>query len=156
MNYMQIHAIIPYYDAYGQNSTCILFQDGSKEYEACSIKNYINRLFYNLHLDPRAVRFWTSQVISTKLNTPLIITEDFILIPIKFRKSIGKQDGCFGYATYQAIESVNNYELHFKNGTSLSMLSPKTYVQKKQVDAKLLSYAYLEYKKRYEAMWHTP
>ena len=46
MNYTQIAALIPFYDTNGENSTCILFNDGSKEYKQCSIKRYIHHMLY--------------------------------------------------------------------------------------------------------------
>lgn len=153
MLYTQIVALIPFYDHYGQNSTCILFQDGSKEYATCSIKNYITTMYYKLHLDPRAVRFWTSQIIGAKINTPLVIDDQLILLPVKLRKGIGKQDGCFGYINNRVISEARDNEILFTNGHVLPTLSSKSYIHKKQTDAKLLSYAYVDYKKQYEFMW---
>lgn len=153
MNYKQIAVLIPYYDDYGQNSTCILFQDGSRDYRSYSVKHFIYCMFYQLHLDPNAVRFWTSQILGTKLNTPLIVDESLIFIPVKFRKSIGKQDGCFAYINSQSISSCGDYKILLTSGETIDILSPKSYVLKKQNDARLLSYAYMDYKKQYEFMW---
>lgn len=66
MHYQNIAALIPFYDPYGQNSTCILLADGQKEYAACSIRNYIARMLYTLHLDPNAVRHWTYGIIGIR------------------------------------------------------------------------------------------
>lgn len=148
MLYTEINALIPFYDDYGRNCTCILFKDGTKEYETYSIKNYMNRLLYHFHLDPRAVKFWTSQVINTKLNTPIIIDDTLIYIPAKFRKAVGKQDGCFGYINYKQIKSITPNGVVFENDTLLPTLSAQSYITKKCTDAKLLAYAYNEYKKR--------
>ncbi len=153
MFYIQFAALIPFYDTYGQNATCILLKDGSKEYFNGSIKAYMHAMLYELHLDPKAVNFWTSKIIGTKLNTPLIIDESMILLPVKFRKSVGKQDGCFGYVNYHCVECVQDHQLTLSNGEILPNLSRKSYIAKKQKDAKLLGYAYIDYKKQYEFMW---
>ncbi|MDF2614087.1 MAG: hypothetical protein K0S71_1873 [Clostridia bacterium] len=153
MIYIQFAALIPFYDNYGQNSTCVLLQDGSREYFNCSIKAYIHRMLYELHLDPRAVNFWTSKILGTKLNTPLIIDDSLVLIPIKFRKSVGKQDGCFGYVNNECIEKLDDTRITLAGGEVLPSLSQKSYILKKQKDAALLSYAYTDYKKQYEFMW---
>lgn len=153
MHYTQITGLIPFYSSDGENSTCILLNDGSKIYKACSIKKYIHHLLYKLHLDPKAVKHWTYEVIGTKLNTPIIIDNEFIFLPVKLRKSVGKQDGCFGYINIKDIKSFDDYSLLLCTGEILPTLSPKSYIQKKQHDAKLLSYAYLDYKKQYEFMW---
>ena len=104
----QFAALIPFYDVYGQNSTCVILKDGSKEYFSCSIKNYIHKMLYELHLDPKAVNFWTYKILGTKLNTPIIIDDSFILLPAKFRQSVGKQDGCFGYVNHTCIIAVQD------------------------------------------------
>lgn len=153
MNCEQIAAFIPFYSAEGENSTCVLLKDGSRYTKPCSIKKYIQHMLYSVHLDPCAVKHWTYTVIGTKLNTPLIISNDIIFLPVKMRNGIGKQDGCYGYINAKAIQSFDTHSIHLCTGETLSTLSPKTYIQKKQYDAKLLSYAYLDYKKQYEFMW---
>lgn len=153
MNYAQIAALIPFYSTNGENSTCILYQDGSKSYKTCSIKKYLQHMLYALHLDPSAVKYWTYEVIGTKLNTPIIIDDHLIFLPVKLRKGVGKQDGCFGYINNNLISSYDNNEITLCNGETLPTLSPKSYIHKKQCDAKLLSYAYVDYKKQYEFMW---
>lgn len=153
MNYAQIAALIPFYDTNGENSTCILYNDGSKDYKPCSIKRYVHHMLYTLHLDPNAVKHWTYQVIGTKLNTPIIIDDSLIFLPVKLRRSVGKQDGCFGYINHSLISSYEDNLVTLCNGELLPTLSPKSYMQKKLYDAKLLSYAYVDYKKQYEFMW---
>ena len=110
-------------------------------------------MFYCLHLDPTAVKHWTHEVIGTKLNTPIIIDNDIIFLPVKLRKGVGKQDGCFGYINSKSIQSYDDNSILLCNGELLPTLSPKSYLQKKEYDAKLLRYAYLEHKKQYEFMW---
>ena len=153
MFYSNIAALIPFYDTYGQNSTCILFKDGSKEYASCSIKTYIYRMLYTLHLDPKAIRHWTYQVIGSKLNTPMVIDDHLIFLPVKLRKSVGKQDGCFGYVNNSAIINVEDNQITLINDLLLPTLSPKSYILGKQNAAKLLGYAYVDYKKQFEFMW---
>lgn len=153
LNYTQIAALIPFYSSNGENSTCILLHDGSKIYKQCSIKKYIHYMLYSLHLDPNAVKHWTYEIIGTKLNTPIIIDNDLIFLPVKLRKSVGKQDGCFGYVNSHEIANYDDNLITLCNGEKLPTLSPKSYMTKKQHDAKLLRYAYLDYKKQYEFMW---
>ena len=153
MNYTQIAALIPFYSPEGENSTCILLNDGDKFYKSCSIKKYLHHMFYCLHLDPTAVKHWTYEVIGTKLNTPIIIDNDIIFLPVKLRKGVGKQDGCFGYVNSKYLQSYDDNSILLCNGELLPTLSSKSYIQKKEYDAKLLRYAYLEHKKQYEFMW---
>lgn len=112
-------------------------------------------MLYSLHLDPVAVKHWTFETIGSKLNTPLIIDNQLIFLPVKFRKGVGKQDGCFGYVSLLHLNTYRDYQMTLCNGQVLPTLSQKSYIQKKLMDAKLLSYAYLDYKKQYEFMWKT-
>ena len=153
MIYIEFAAIVPFYDDYGQNSTCAILKDGSREYFRCSIKAYINSMLYELHLDPKAVNFWTYKILGTKLNTPVIIDDSLVLIPVKFRRAVGKQDGCFGYVNQNFIKEADDLNLTLSSGEILPNLSQKSYILKKQKDAALLSYAYTDYKKQYEFMW---
>ncbi len=106
-----------------------------------------------MHLDPRALSYWSFKVLGTKLNTPVMIHPDFILLPFKARKSIGRQDGCFGYVTLSAIKDMDDMHITLTNDLVISTLSTKTYMLKKKKDATLLSYAYLDQRKKYEFMW---
>ena len=110
-------------------------------------------MLYSLHLDPQAVKHWTYKTIGTKLNTPIIIDDSLIFLPVKLRKSVGKQDGCFGYINTKHLQACENNQITLCNGEILPTLSPKSYILKKQTDAKLLSYAYVDYKKQFEFMW---
>ena len=152
MYFYEIAAIIPFYSNEGANSTCILLREGSKIHKTCSGKKYLHYMLYEFHLDPRAVAHWTYEVIGSKLNTPLTISNDIIFLPVKMRPTVSKQDGCFGYVNNAFISSYDDKIIHLCNGETLSTLSPKTYLQKKQYDAKLLSYAYMDHKKQYEFM----
>lgn len=156
MNYTLIDALIPFYDSDGANATCILFHDGSRSYKDCPIKKYLYHMLYSLHLDPNAVKHWTYKTIGTKINTPIIIDDSLIFLPVKLRKGVGKQDGCFGYVNSKVIQAYEDNQITLCNGEILATLSPRSYIQKKITDAKLLSYAYMDYKKQYEFMWKTP
>ncbi len=153
MIYSNIAALIPFYDTNGQNSTKILLKDGSKQYAPSHIKVYISRMLYTLHLDPKALKHWTHEITGEKLNTPIVIDEHLIFIPVKLRKSIGKQDGSFGYVNILALTSIDDYQLTLTNNLTLTTLSTKSYITRKQTTAKLLSYSYVAYKKQYEFMW---
>jgi hypothetical protein len=109
-------------------------------------------MLYTFHLDPKAIKFWTNTVIGTKINTPLVIDENFILIPVKFRHGVSKQDGCFGYVSLKAIQSFKDNSITLSTGEVLPTLTQKSYIEKKAKDASLLIYKYIEYKKQFEFM----
>lgn len=146
-------ALVPYYDEFGQNCTRVIKTDRNNIDYKCCVKAYISKLLYLMHLDPRALSFWSSKILGTKLNVPIMIHPDFILLPFKARKSIGRQDGCFGYVTLNAIKEIEDMSITLTNDTILPTLSTKSYMLKKKKDATLLSYAYLDQRKKYEFMW---
>lgn len=113
-------------------------------------------MLYSLHLDPSAIKHWTFQTLGTKCNTPLIIHDTLIFVPVKLRKSIGRQDGCFGYVNSNHIQFLEDHQITLCHGEQLSTLSSKSYLDKKLTDAKLLRYAYVDHKKQYEFMWKNP
>lgn len=162
MYYEDIMALIPFYDENGQNMTRILLKDGTSSASTCSVKAYISQILSSLHLDPHALKFWIFKMTGDKHNTPLIISNDLIFIPIKFRKSIGSHDGCFGFINAISLTSaetyIENYHITLPSNICLNTLSTKAYIMGKQKTAQLLSYAYLSSKKEHEFMWrdHVP
>lgn len=143
------YALIPMYDTYGQNVTKVLLPDGSFKIYPFPIKTYTRKLLYELHVDPQALAFWTSDHLGYKIHTPLVVDPDFLLIPAKLRHSISKQDGCFGYIYTEAIKTIEDSYVLFTNGISLVTLSKEKYLLRKQKEAHLLSVPFAEHHKRY-------
>ncbi|MGL4798993.1 MAG: hypothetical protein ACRCWY_06330 [Cellulosilyticaceae bacterium] len=152
MSYYHIHALIPIYTTTGENATLVIHLDGSSEKCHCTLQTYIRRMLYQAHLDPQSLKYWTSKVLGEKLNTPLILSDTLVFIPIKMRQAIGRTDGCFGYVLSNCILTYDDHTLTLTSGQTLTTLSTKSYVAKKQRDACLLRYAYLEHRKQHSFM----
>ena len=153
MKYFEIDAFYPFYTEDGHDHTCILLKDGSKEYVSQCVKHFIPHLLYDTGLDARSIRLWASKVTGLKQNLPIIIDENIIFIPVKFRKRLNSTTTAFGYINYNSILSYSNTTVTLKNQTILETLSPTKFIDKKLIDAKLLAYAYLDTRKQYEFMW---
>lgn len=153
MKYYQIAAIIPFYDANGENSTRIIYADGSTECRSYSVKRFMRDLLYDFHLDPHALRHWTFKMIGAKLNTPLIINDKLVFVPVKMRKGVGKQDGCYGYLSYEYIRCFENQGVLLPTGEILPTLSAASYVARKHKDAGFLCMGYREFKKQTEYIY---
>lgn len=145
MYYNDIFAIIPYYDHYGQNCTCIILRDQSRKLFSFSIKQFLQKMFFQLHLDFKAIKIWTTNVLGTKYNNPIIVNASLVFIPVKIRQTIGKQDGCFGYINLKALASIQDYNLFLINNMPIPILSTKAYVLQKQAHGNLLAYTYEAY-----------
>lgn len=145
-------AIVPYYDCYGHNACYTYHTDGTQVHHTYPVKHYIYRMLLAVHLDPKTLSHWTYSILHAKLNTPLILDEDHIYLPIKLRRSVSKSDGAMGYVLASAIAEVSEGQLTLRSGVVLPIFSSATCVSKKQKDAALLCYAYREQKKQYEFM----
>lgn len=102
-------------------------------------------MFYQVCLDPVAVRHYSSRILHAKGNLPLILSPDYIFIPVKMRRPIGRQDGAFGYIRVDAIQSYEKGLVTLTSGQTLTTYSSDSYIAHKLKDAKLLRYAYAEH-----------
>ncbi len=155
MKYFEIDAFFPTYKENNPAQTCILLNNGITQYSHYSIRQFIPHLLYETGLDERSIRLWSSKLTGSKHLVPLIIDNLNIFIPIKFAVPI-KNNACtsaYGYINLGSIDHFSDTEVVLKNQTALSTLSSVKYIEKKIVDAKLLTYAYLDMKKKFEFMW---
>lgn len=153
MNYDQLTGLIPIYLENGQNGVMILLKDGTTLTYPIPLKKSLRTFLFSLHLDINAIRYWTHQTIGVKNNTPITISDNLILIPIKMRHPVAKQDGCFAYLNKDHILSYDDYTITLCNNKVLPTLSNKNYVQHKLSHASHLYYAYREQRKPHEFMW---
>ena len=142
MYYQDICALIPYYDKYGQNCTCVILRDKTRSYYHFPIKKFIKDMFYESHLDLNAIKNWSIKILGTKYNNPLILHKEVIFIPVKLRQSIGKGDGCYGYIHLNALADVQDYIIFLTNDMPIPTLSSKAYVLQKKAQGLLLKYTY--------------
>nr|WP_303244292.1 hypothetical protein [uncultured Cellulosilyticum sp.] len=155
MKYFEIDAFFPIYKKEGPAQTCILLTNGTKQYSHYSIRQFIPHLLYDTGLDERSIRLWSSKVTGSKHLLPLIIDNLNVFIPIKFaiEGENNRISVVYGYVNLGSIAHYSNKEVILKSQVSLPTLSSIKYIEKKIVDAKLLTYAYLDIKKKYEFMW---
>ena len=146
------NAIIPFYDTQGANMTYTISEDGTRETHPFSTKKFLNNLLGKFYLDPKMLRQWSSDVLYSKTQMPIIFMADQVFIPVKIRIPLGKHDGCFGYILTSAIASYSDYKMTLSNGQVLETLSSDSYIGNKLRDAKLLNYAYIEQKSSYDFM----
>lgn len=145
MMYYRCEAIVPYYDECGQNCTYVILKDGSRMEYKMPVRSYIRKLFYAMHLDLAARNRWAAEVLRHEFNTPILVSDELVLVPVKFRKPIGAKDGCFGYVNLGAIDEVGDYSLSLVDGQRIATLSKASYVRSKMKDGEHLVYAYREF-----------
>lgn len=81
--YYLCQAIVPFYDDYGHNMTYTLLSDGTKSTYCFPIKNYIYRMFYQLYLDPVAVRNCSSRILHSKVTCLSYFLRPTFLFPLR-------------------------------------------------------------------------
>lgn len=144
MNYLDIDAFFPHYDMEQNSRTCVLYNDGTKEFINLNISQYGRRLYFLAKLNKEAIRAWSQQVLHATCNVPLLITDKLIFIPVKFKPHPYTPGHAFtfGYINYNAISFYSSQEVILKNQTVLNTISPHQFIAKKMRDAMLLAYAY--------------
>ena len=138
-------AIVPYYDEFGQNCTCVILRDGSKVEFKMPIRTYVRQLFYALHINLAARTQWITSILNKESGNPLLVNDEMVWIPVKFRKGVGSKDGCSGYVLKSAIKEVGDYTLVLACQQRLTTLSKANYIKDKQKDGQHLLYAYRDY-----------
>lgn len=157
MKYFEIDAFFPFYPKEGPAKTCIVLNNGTKHYSHYNVQQFIPHLLYDVGLDYRSICLWSSKVTGAKHHMPLVIDNLNIFIPVRFNAA---QEGnstaapaSYGYVHTRSIEHFSDTEVVLRSQVALSTLSSTKYIEKKLIDAKLLAYAYLDTKKKYEFMW---
>lgn len=153
MKYFEIEAFFPCHRADGTAKTCILLSNGTKQYSHYDMRQFISHLLCDVGLDYRSIRLWSSKVTGIKHHVPLIIDNLNIFLPIKFQTEGTTHETSYGYVHLGSIASYKDSEIVLRSQTTLPTLSSSSYITKKMVSAKLLTYAYLDNKKKYEFMW---
>lgn len=125
-------AYIPCYD--NGNSVIFIKKDGEKAILNRSIKSVMDRIFReNSHIIQYVKRNMPPGFTGMRL-VPVPISIEYVLIPVKMRKTIGKNDGCYGYVNIYSIKGVQEVKMTIitlSSGTEISCLdSPKTVTQR--------------------------
>lgn len=152
MNLANVLYFIPTYDQVGHNVTQVAFPNGEQQIINLTIKQCIDKLLTQIGLDRKCLRNWTDKIIQGKHNTPLILTENIIFIPVKMRHADIRADGCIGYVRWDAILKIQDYGLTLKHHFTLTTYSSSAYIKRKLTHSYQLQNAYALYKKRYEFM----
>lgn len=118
--------IIPMYGQDGCNGSTLLFNNGPPLKVGKKVQSVIKAICALYQKDVNLVRKYASQFTGIKSLNPLPITPEVILVPVKIRKPVGKNDGATGYIFHLAIDAVKANDsgciLHLKDNTQLQVL----------------------------------
>ncbi|NLI70871.1 MAG: hypothetical protein GX364_08425 [Firmicutes bacterium] len=105
----RIAAIVPYYDEEGGNATRIYTIDGENFADRRTTRWVIRRMARVFSIDLEALRKDYGQYLGISQGVPLPISEDLVMVPLKLRQVIGKNDGAGGYVNICAVQKVEEY-----------------------------------------------
>lgn len=135
--WQQINFLQPYYHQNGGNSTIISFGPADKVIDKRKLKTIINILAKTYAVDLKAAKDKYGHLVGRRSSTPIPLNSAIILIPVKMRVPITKDDGAWGYVVLDKIASCEEANLlefkskvNFKDGSELfTLVTKETFTQ---------------------------
>ncbi|MFZ7103560.1 MAG: hypothetical protein ACOWWO_13030 [Peptococcaceae bacterium] len=139
-----INYLIPIYDQWGGNSTQVSLTGGKNIIINNKTATVVKKLAKVFAVDLTQLKRKYGILVGRKTSTPLPLHPDLILIPVKIREPLAKDEGARGYvlknkiADFRAIESAIT-RFSFKDGTYLDCLQSLTSVNLSLAHAEIIS-----------------
>lgn len=102
----RLAAMIPCYDRQGANATLIYTTAGEVIADRRTVKWNLHRLARLFGADLQAIRQNYGSYLGCRQGIPLPLSAGLVLVSLKTRLPVGKNDGCYGYINVPAIERV--------------------------------------------------
>lgn len=99
-------ALIPCYDPGGGNATLIYTISGELERDRRTVRWILRRLARACCVDLDAARLRFGEYLACNQGVPLPFTDALVLVPLKVRRPVGRNDGSWGYFNPAAVEDV--------------------------------------------------
>lgn len=117
----EIQAIVPIYGKSGGNFTQVKLLTGDYLIKK-SIKSVMRSICKYYHYDLKSSNEKYGSMLGIKKMPPIPFTRDLVLIAVKTRCPIGKDDGAYSYINVEQVERVKDKVVYFKDGSSLNTL----------------------------------
>ena len=96
-------ALVPYYNRDGANATLIYVSSGEVFEDHRTVKWNLRRLARLFSVDLEAVRRNQGEYLHYSQGLPLPLSPSLVLVPLKTREAVGKNDGCHSYVNPSAV-----------------------------------------------------
>ncbi len=96
-------ALVPFYNYEGGNATLIFTESGKLFEDHRTVKWNLRRLARHLSVDLEAARRNQEEYFHYSQGLPLPLAPDLVLVPLKTRVAVGKNDGCHSYLNPAAV-----------------------------------------------------
>lgn len=134
----KIIAILPHYTGQGANFTRVKLLDGEEVLLQKTINSSLKCLCRFYHYDLIASNKTCGEMLNIKKTPPIPINGDIVLIALKTRSPIGKDDGAYSYINIEMIKRIQGETIHFKNGDHMKVSCSHKTIEKGIKQARLL------------------
>jgi hypothetical protein len=100
-------ALLPYYSWSGENATLIFTVHGEVIADRRTVKWNLQRLARFYCVDLQAARSYYARLLHCQQGVPLPFSPSLVLVPLKVRPVIGKNDGSCGYINPEAVQACS-------------------------------------------------
>jgi len=133
LDWQNIKCLIPIYEPLGGNSTEVWFVGGEKVVLPYKTKTVLRNLAKVFAVDISQLKRKYGSLVGRKASCPLAIHPDLILIPIKVREPLAKDEGATGYLVHNKVAGCtaggkNETQISFSDGTALKCIQGVTSV----------------------------
>ncbi|ACB86105.1 hypothetical protein [Natranaerobius thermophilus] len=125
-----LRAIVPEYLEDHGNITKVVFKNGQKTFFKKSYRSTVAKLISDMGYHQEELVKKYGQVINRKQGIPIPLTENDVMVQIKYRKPIGKDDGAMARINPEDLKDIRPLEadknksvLIFKNGDTMNSLT---------------------------------
>lgn len=107
--WQNINYLLPVYGAKGENATQVHLDDGTVLTDKRKICTVVKNLakFFTVHVEMARTKY--STLIDRKISVPIPLHQDLVLVPVKMRKPIAREDGAWGYIVLSKIVCYNKH-----------------------------------------------
>lgn len=136
-----IYYIFPEYVERVGDCCRVATSDGDTIYQK-SIKSVLNSIYKERYLDIREIKHKCSKVVNQNNLTPMYVSSEEILIPMKVRNPRIVRDGGYGYINALIIDEVEEEFVRTKNKDELLFLDNKRIIIKRIKMARIIKEAF--------------
>jgi len=150
--WQRVAAFYPLYDADGGNSTRIIFENGRDIFDTRKTKTFLGALAKVFAADLTALRKKYGKLLGRKNYVPLPFHADFVIVPVRVRRALSKDQGATGYLVLDRVKSCGpaaekdfSCKVEFSGGGYLYCMEKAATVRKKLLEAKTVREEYCRF-----------
>lgn len=134
-------AFIPFYKEDQGKGTAIYLKSGKKIYTKYSINKVLDDYCAINFRDIGQLRRISCKLLNKKILSPIYISNEIVMLPVKTIKPLITGDKCFGYINLSFIKDfiIEDKKIKLKSGVEINYLDKSTTIKNRLADGALLS-----------------